>query len=536
MAVSPMKKNYHNSFDTVRTTILEHRAKLDIYEEATHARGTGIICTIGPRSNNVEMLSSLMKKGMDVVRMNFSHGNHEYHQTVIDNARKAAANVGKIVAIALDTKGPEIRTGNFVNDEEVMLVSGKEVIVSVNPEDKNKGTVEKFFVDYLDLPNSVVKDSIIYIDDGLISLRVLESGKDFVKCVVENSGPISNHKGVNLPNTPVNLPALSEKDKSDLAFGVKNGVDMVFASFIRKASDVLEVRKALGEEKISVQIISKIENHEGVTNFDEILKVTDGVMVARGDLGIEIEPYKVFLAQKMMISKCMTAGKPVIVATQMLESMVKNPRPTRAEVSDVANAVLDGADCVMLSGETAKGVYPENAVMIMGKICREAEHATHHLRVFEDLQSCNEKQKMATEETVASSAVGASYDQEARAIIVLSNTGHTARLVAKYRPGCPVIAVCGKSCGRTGRQLNISRNVFSCVYDDSEGKKDPNTRVLIGCEFAVKKLQLVAGDSVVCVHADNMGLGFANLTRIIKIPQERNQKLLAYCLTTEHYD
>jgi len=520
-----MKKegSYHNSYDTVRTTILEHNSKLDIYEEATHPRGTGIICTIGPKTNNVPMLASLMEKGMDVCRMNFSHGNHGYHQTVVNNAREAAEKVGKIVAIALDTKGPEIRTGNFVDDAEFLLELGKEVVVSVNPDDKNSGTAEKFFVDYLDLPKSVNIDSIIYIDDGLISLRVLEVGENFVRCVVENSGPISNHKGVNLPNTPVNLPALSEKDKKDLAFGVKNNIDMVFASFIRKAEDVREVRAALNDPKI--QIISKIENHEGVTNFDEILELTDGVMVARGDLGTEIEPFKVFLAQKMMISKCMMAGKPVIVATQMLESMIKNPRPTRAEVSDVANAVLDGADCVMLSGETAKGAYPEAAVSMMAQICREAEHATHHMRVFEDLQSCQGKTR--TEETVACSAVLASYDQEARAIIVLSNSGHTARLVAKYRPGCPIVSVCGLSNSRTGRQMNITRNTWSCMYDDSNGKKDPNTRVLIGCEFAVKAFNLKAGDTIVAVHADNMGLGFANLTRIITIPKERNQELIS---------
>jgi len=455
-----------------------------------------------------------MEKGLDVVRMNFSHGSHEYHQTVIDNARKAARKVNKVVALALDTKGPEIRTGNFVNGEEVILQSGAKVRVSVNPEHKEIGSVECFYVDYTKLPQTIDVGGIIYIDDGLVSLEVAELGEDYVDCVVQNSGPISNHKGVNLPNVNVQLPALSAKDKSDIAFGVKNNVDMVFASFIRKAEDVLEVREALGDPKI--QIISKIENHEGVRNFDSILEVTDGVMVARGDLGIEIDAEKVFLAQKMMISKCMFAGKPVIVATQMLESMIKNPRPTRAEVSDVANAVLDGADCVMLSGETAKGAYPGNAVSIMGRICREAEHGTHHLRVHEDIKMATKKN---TAETVSCAAVVASYEQSARAIVVLSNSGITARLVAKYRPGCPIVCVIGKSNSRTARQLRITRGVFPCMYDDSEGKRDATTRVSLGIEFARRKFHCEHGDYIVCVHGDQQGLGFANLTRIATVPE-----------------
>merc|ERR1719510_1383543 len=421
----------HNDFAAVKQTGLSHSTELNIYENADEDRLSGIICTIGPRSNNVDLLASLMEKGMDVVRMNFSHGTHEYHSTVIKNAREAAKKVGKYVAIALDTKGPEIRTGNFVNGEEVMLETGAEVIVSLNPEDKDKGTKEKFYVDYHNLNKTIDVGGIIYVDDGLVSLEVKELGDDFVKCVVQNSGPVSNHKGVNLPNVKVDLPALSEKDKRDLAFGVKNGVDMVFASFIRKKEDVLEVRAVVGDE---IQIISKIENHEGVQNFDSILEVTDGVMVARGDLGIEIDPQKVFLAQKMMISKCMISGKPVIVATQMLESMIKNPRPTRAEVSDVANAVLDGADCVMLSGETAKGKYPENAVSIMASICLEAEHAVPNYNLFNDIKAARKATGMvSTADTVCCCAVMAVLEQSCKCIIVLTNSGVTGRAVAKYR-------------------------------------------------------------------------------------------------------
>jgi len=295
---------------------------------------------------------------------------------------------------------------------------------------------------------------------------------------------------------------------------------MVFASFIRKKEDVLEVREVVGDD---IMIISKIENHEGVQNFDSILEVTDGVMVARGDLGIEIDPQKVFLAQKMMISKCMIAGKPVIVATQMLESMIKNPRPTRAEVSDVANAILDGADCVMLSGETAKGKYPKNAVSIMASICKEAEMAIHHLRVHEDVKRAVEGKSVA--ETVCCSAVLASYEQRACALVVLSNSGTTARLCAKYRPGCPVVAVVGASNFRTARQLMITRGIDCAVYNDADGKQPTEVRVACGVAYAKATYGLSAGDIIIAVHADSMGLGFANLTRIVTIPESVDENI-----------
>merc|ERR1711973_11505 len=256
---------------------------------------------------------------------------------------------------------------------------------------------------------------------------------------------------------------------------------------------------------------------------DEVINASDGIMVARGDMGIEIPAEKVFLAQKMMISRCNVIGKPVICATQMLESMTTKPRPTRAEVSDVANAVLDGADCVMLSGETAKGAYPEAAVSIMAKICLESEHAIHHLRVHEDLKEAVKHKSIA--ETVACSAVLATYEQRARCLVVLSNSGTTARLCAKYRPGCPIVAVIGKSNFRTARQLRITRGVYSCVYEDVDGKKDPEFRVQCGLQYAAEKFGITAGEVVMAVHADAMGLGFANLTRILRMPAEFDPKV-----------
>jgi pyruvate kinase len=294
---------------------------------------------------------------------------------------------------------------------------------------------------------------------------------------------------------------------------------MIFASFIRKPEDVHEIRECLvkHDEKLGeeIMIISKIENQEGMAKFDNILRVTDGVMVARGDLGIEIPVQKVFMAQKMMCAKCNMVAKPVIVATQMLESMTKNPRPTRAEASDAANAVLDGADCVMLSGETAKGRYPVETVQMMDSICREAEGAINRFQYYAEIRQ-SLPSPLPTEEVVANSAVMASFEQKAGAIIVLTNSGTTARLVSKFRPACPIIAVMGSSSARQRRQLELSANVFGVWYDDSKGKLDADARVRKGLEFGRKQGWLSDGTYVVCVHADTMGKGHANLVRILQ--------------------
>jgi pyruvate kinase len=288
----------------------------------------------------------------------------------------------------------------------------------------------------------IEKGRIIYVDDGVLSFKVLDIiDERTIRVQAVNKGNISSRKGVNLPKTDVDLPALSEKDKADLRFGVKNHVDMVFASFIRQAADIKAIREVLGEEGKDIQIIAKIENQQGVSNFDEILKATDGVMVARGDLGIEIPPAEVFIAQKMMVAKCNIAGKPVICATQMLESMTYNPRPTRAEVSDVGNAVLDGVDCVMLSGETAKGNYPIEAVNMMHETCLLAEVAIPYVNHFDELRRQDMGRLVNTTESCAMAAVSASLEQNAGAIVTLTTSGFTARLLSKYRPVCPIIMV-----------------------------------------------------------------------------------------------
>eukprot|EP01060_Flectonema_neradi_P028687 TRINITY_DN385_c0_g1_i1.p1 TRINITY_DN385_c0_g1~~TRINITY_DN385_c0_g1_i1.p1 ORF type:complete len:502 (+),score=117.92 TRINITY_DN385_c0_g1_i1:101-1606(+) len=495
---------------------VHHNTTLDIYADPTvesrYHHANKVVCTIGPKTQGVESLKGLIAAGLTVVRNNFSHGTHEYHTKTIANARQAAAEMGrKDIAIALDTKGPEIRTGNFP-DGEVKLAVGDKIRITTDSDYYDKGNKDIFYVDYKNITKVMKEGQVIYIDDGLLCLKVLAVGENYLDTEVVNAAPISSHKGVNLPNVNVDLPAVTEKDKGDLAFGAEQGVDMVFASFIRTAEQVKEVRQALGEKGKHIQIISKIENHEGVRNFDSILAASDGIMVARGDLGIEIPAEKVFVAQKMMISKCNLAGKPVICATQMLESMTYNPRPTRAEVSDVANAVLDGADCVMLSGETAKGNYPEVTVKTMTNICDEAALATQGALMFNSIRSM--QSNVSIEESIAASSVKTAFELNCRCIIVLTNSGKTARLIAKYRPPCPII--CVTKTPSTARQLAITRATYTVLYEEEE---DPTREKRIN--FALETLKadkfLSSGHKVILVHADASTTGFANQTRVIQI-------------------
>jgi len=365
------------------------------------------------------------------------------------------------------------------------------------------------------------KGRIIYVDDGVLSFQVLDIvDSKTIRVRAVNNGKISSRKGVNLPKTDVDLPPLSEKDKSDLRFGVKNGVDMVFASFIRQASDITAIREVLGKEGKDIQIIAKIENQQGVNNFDEILKATDGVMVARGDLGIEIPPSEVFIAQKMIITKCNIAGKPVICATQMLESMTYNPRPTRAEVSDVGNAVLDGADCVMLSGETAKGSYPIEAVTMMHETCLQAEVAIPYISAFEELRRIAPV-PVHTTETCAIAAVSASLEQNAGAIVTLTTSGNTARLLSKYRPVCPIIMITRNS--RAARYSHLYRGVYPFVFPEIKPdfnevpwQEDVDSRLKWGIMNGIKLGILSHGDAVVCVQGWRGGMGHTNTLRIVE--------------------
>ncbi|VEN39968.1 unnamed protein product [Callosobruchus maculatus] len=493
---------------------LDHMCALDINSRASYVRLSGIICTIGPASRDPAMLEKMMDVGMNVARLNFSHGSHEYHAETIKNIRTAVENYSKKIgmpyplAIALDTKGPEIRTGLLEGGGSAEVELKKDEIIKLTTDKayESKGTKDCIYVDYDNIQKVVKPGNRIYVDDGLMSLVVQNIQGSFLTCLIENGGMLGSRKGINLPGVPVDLPAVSEKDKSDLRFGVEQGVDMIFASFIRNGAALTEIRGILGEEGKKILIISKIENQQGMTNLDEIIEASDGIMVARGDLGIEIPTEKIFLAQKSIIARCNKAGKPVICATQMLESMVKKPRPTRAESSDVANAVLD---------ETAKGDYPLECVQTMASIAKEAEAAVWQKQLFIDLTN-DAVPPLDVAHTVAISAVEASFKSLASAIIVITTSGRSAYLVAKYRPRCPIVAITRNE--QTARQAHIYRGVLPIIYDcerEEDWLHDVDNRANAGIKFGKQRGFIKTGDPVVVVTGWKQGSGFTNTMRIV---------------------
>ena len=423
-------------------------------------RKTKIVCTIGPASESVETLMDLMEAGMNVARLNFSHGNYAEHGERIRSIREAASTLGKTVAILLDTKGPEIRTHNMENGE-IHLQAGNEIVISMT---EVTGTAEKFSITYPGLIHDVDKGSKILLDDGLIELEVLDKQNDEIRTKIINSGVLKNKKGVNVPNVVINLPAMTEKDAQDILFGIEQKVDFIAASFVRKAQDVLAIRELLEKNNgASIRIIPKIENQQGVDNIDEILEVSDGLMVARGDLGVEIPAEEVPLVQKMLIKKCNTAGKPVITATQMLDSMQRNPRPTRAEASDVANAIFDGTDAIMLSGETAAGSYPKEAVQTMDRIASKAETALS----YQELLTVRRKESEVTiTDAISQSVAHTALNLNVTAIITPTESGSTAQSISKYRPKAPIIAVTPNDA--ISRKLALVWGVFTKVGKPAE--------------------------------------------------------------------
>ncbi len=392
-------------------------------------RKTKIVCTIGPASEHPEQVRRLLEAGMDVARLNFSHGTHEEHGRRIAVLRDEAAKIGRHLAIVLDTKGPEIRTMK-VPEQGATLAQGDTFVLDTSPE---PGSQERVGITYPNLWQEVSPGGHILIDDGQMDLEITAVEKEKITTVVCNGGLLKSQKGVNVPGVSIQLPAVTEKDIADIKFGITQGVDFIAASFTRKVADVLAVRKIVEEAGADIHIIAKIENQEGLENLDSILQVTDGLMVARGDLGVEIPAEEVPISQKEMITKCNLLGKPVIVATQMLDSMIRQPRPTRAEASDVANAIIDGADAIMLSGETAAGQYPVEAVKMMDKIARRTE------TILADKTRERHPQLNAAE-AISHASCTIAEDLGAAAILTPTHSGLTARMISKYRPHCPIVA------------------------------------------------------------------------------------------------
>jgi len=467
-------------------------------------RKTKIVCTIGPASESLENTKKLIQAGMNVARLNFSHGDYEEHGNRIRNIRQACKELGKTVAILLDTKGPEIRLGKL-KEEPIELVQGETITLTT---EEILGDKERIPVTYKNLPQDVSVGSTILIDDGLIGLTVLDIQGTEIKCKILNSGQIKSKKGVNVPGVAISMPGITEKDANDIRFGIEQGVDFIAASFVRRASDVLEIRELLERHNARhIQIISKIENQQGVDNLDEILEVSDGLMVARGDLGVEIPAEEVPLVQKMMIEKCNKAGKPVITATQMLDSMQRNPRPTRAEASDVANAILDGTDAIMLSGETAAGKYPFESVATMARIAERTEAALRHREIF---QKQAKAQQTTVTEAISQAVANSALDLDAKAIVTSTESGYTARMVSKYRPKAPIIAVTPQE--QVLRRLQL---VWGVVPVQGKIAETTDSMFEIAVEGALRSGIVRVGDTIVITAG--VPVGRSGTTNLIKI-------------------
>ena len=460
-------------------------------------RKTKMICTIGPASDNEEILRQIIEAGMNASRHNFSHGDHEEHRGRIEKVRRLAKELNKQIAIVLDTKGPEIRTGKF-EPNKVELQIGTEFTIYAGGD--VIGDTTKCSVTYTGLANDVKPGDTILIDDGLVGLTVKEVEGNAVKCIVNNTGLVGTHKGVNVPGVSIKLPALTEKDEADLKFGCEMGVSAVAASFIRKAEDVLAIRKLLNEiGGENILIISKIENQEGVDNIDSILEVSDGIMVARGDLGVEIPIENVPAVQKMIIQKCNEAGKPVVTATQMLDSMMRNPRPTRAEVSDVANAIYDGTDAIMLSGESANGTYPVESVKTMAKIAETAEAGLK----YEVAVSSAKNHIPAIAGVISRATCNAAAELEASAILSSTQSGATAKRLSQCRPECPIVAI--TPCDKVAKQLVFSWGVYPILADKMESTDEMMDKAVA---IAKENSFVKSGDTVVIaagVPVDKIG-------------------------------
>lgn len=467
-------------------------------------RRTKIICTLGPATEDDSVLRELMIEGMNVARFNFSHGDHAQHERNLNRVKKLREELGLPIAALLDTKGPEIRVKDF-KEGKVVLKNGQQFVLTTREVEGDENEVS---ITYSGLVGDVKAGTIILIDDGLISMRVTEVTDTDVVCVVENGGPVSNHKGVNVPNVELSMPYVSEQDKADIIFGVEQGFDFIAASFVRKAEDILEIREILSQHNCDfINIIAKIENMQGVDNIDEIIRVSDGVMIARGDMGVEIPMEDVPSIQKMIIRKVYNAEKIVITATQMLDSMMKNPRPTRAEATDVANAIYDGTSAIMLSGETAAGLFPVEALKTMTKIAERTEADIDLVKRF------NSRESLVNPDitnAIAHATCTTAMDLNATAIVTVTKSGKTARMISKYRPACPIIGCSPYE--HVWRQLNLSWGILPLMVEEKTNTDDLFEHAI---EEAEKEGYVKQGE--ITVITAGVPLGVSGTTNLIKV-------------------
>ena len=461
-------------------------------------RKTKIICTIGPASESEERLKELMLAGMNVARFNFSHGTHEEQKVKLTRVIKVSNELGLPVATLLDTKGPEIRLKDFEGGK-AMLEAGQQFTLTT---DEVMGTAEKASITYKNLKDDVKKGMTILIDDGKIEMTIEKITENDIVCRVINGGAVSNHKGINAPGAVLSMPYISDVDRADITFCAQMGFDFLAASFARCKEDILEVRKILDEHKSKAKIIAKIENMQGIDNLDEILEVSDGIMVARGDMGVEIPAQDVIFAQKHIIKRCNQVGKPVITATQMLDSMIKNPRPTRAEAGDVTNAILDGTDAVMLSGESAKGKYPREAVRTMNTICERTDSycEENHGKVFPAVVSA----KTVTD-SACLAAVEAADALNVPVIVVATEHGNSARAIRKFNPKAEILALTPNV--KAARQLCVTRGVMPKIVDRISSTDE---FLQLGKKLAVEMGLAKAGDKIVMVNGALVPSGITN--------------------------
>lgn len=469
-----------------------------------YMRKTKIICTLGPSADSDEVISALMQNGMNVARLNFSHGSYEEHLRRIVRLKRLREELNLPVALLLDTKGPEIRTGEFESGS-LTLTENEEIVIR---EKDILGTSAEFSISYKGLVDDVQPGTRILIDDGLIALEVIATEDRDIRCRILNGGPVSDRKSINVPGAELKLPSLTAKDREDILFAIENDFDFIAASFVRKAKDILEIRHIMEQKgDHGINIIAKIENSEGVSNFEDILRVADGIMIARGDLGVEIPAAQVPSVQKKCIKQCYSAGKISITATQMLDSMIRNPRPTRAEVSDVANAIYDGTSAVMLSGETANGKYPVESLRMMVDIACQSESNINYWKNFQMAQLV---MIPSVANAISHATCTTAMDLNAKAIITITHAGRTARLISRFRPSCPIVAA--TVFPKIHRQLNLSWGVFPILVDEVETTDE---LFEVGVEAAKRCGFINDGDIVVITGGTPVGM--SGTTNTIKV-------------------